>query len=86
MATRGSEALRRALFGEGHGAGEKLATTLGADSAQVSKWRNGVHAPNSGVRLRLQELFEIPWQWWDEPLPDPDDIPAPADSPEPSAA
>ncbi len=88
MANRGSEVLAKHV--EKHGEQTRLAEVLGVHSAMVSRWARGERRPDPKYRGALQEHLAIPWQDWDEPATaaprDPDDIPTPAETPEPSAA
>jgi transcriptional regulator with XRE-family HTH domain len=63
----------------GYGDQKRIATELGADEPQFSRWRRGVRKPDPAMRATLEEKLGIPWQAWDqdpEPAADPDDAPS----------
>lgn len=70
MATKGSEALREAMFRRGRGAQKALAEKLRVSEQAVSRWATGAASPVSRYRLALQEDLGIPWRAWDEPAED----------------
>jgi len=45
---------------------EGIATALGVSQQAVSSWVNGGAKPSYQRRLRLQELYGVPLESWDE--------------------
>jgi len=62
------------MYDEGHGAGDRLAAAMGVDASQISRWRNGTHAPQAAARIRLMERYGIPLTAWDEAIPADTDV------------
>lgn len=75
---RGAVVAREKLQARGEKA--KLAKALGIGQDLVSRWLSGDRVPDTKQRAHLEDLYEIGWRLWDEPL---DDAPASERNPTP---